>query len=157
MPAARNDSWYQADWVKALAVVIVSVTGATGVQMQFPARSGAWTAQMHEEYAKRVESERTELHRLIKQLTEQQQEDRDMIKAYSDANRDDLKNELLLYLLENYYTKKEIPPDRVSGPLVRHERWIERAENKFYNIEDRLNKCCIRFEQSAFETASEKQ
>ena len=155
MPITKT--WYQTDVVKAIAVIFLSVFGATGVQMQFPARSNPWTGSMQEDYAKSVNEK-------IEKLEKQQQIDRDNAKTlvegfimemekYSDEAAEDTRLEILLHLAENYLTKDEIPPDRVDSALARSAQFQDTANLRFQSqderiqtLSDRITRCCYQLE-----------
>ncbi len=145
-------------WLKSTPMLIgYAVAIATGVNQTanhyLPLRYEAYTSSMAAKDNARI---RNDLTGDIEDLKEDLQAAIDMLRSYSDANREMTSHKVVeeitdikVYLARNYYTKAEIPPQRVSVPLERHGKWIDNAEKRLahlhellFRLELKLNSCC---------------
>jgi len=105
-------------WRTPIGIAVQAIIGAsiiaTSIQAIIPIRADAFTKAMGDKLEENI------LHRI-------------------ELSSDKVKNDILLYLFQNYYTKDEVPPDKVRLPLQRIEKYIEQDEARYYKHEKILN------------------
>ncbi len=153
MPSTKPEHWAKGTPAVAAYVLLASIGANQGLDQLYPLRYDAYTASDASKDLKRI---RNDLSGDIEDLKEDLQSAIDMLRSYSDANREMTSHKVVeeitdikVYLARNYYTKAEIPPQRVSVPLERHGKWIDNAEKRLahlhellFRLELKLNSCC---------------
>ena len=136
MATTRNGSLFKSEAAKYFYWFLAAMAGSQGLNTVTVSDQDRHTGKMQAEYAKYVEEK-------FEKVEDQQNKDRDMLKEYSDTNRELTVRDLKIYATEKFLPKStRIPPPEVESRLDRLEDGHDRHEDEIDRLRARVSECC---------------